>query len=137
MIHQLFNGLLAVRGLGLVVFIFGFVRNNCCYFSQYTSDILRWAEARTMVTNSNFIAVMNQMEEERREIQRLLAIPPSLIGNITNSPKGTGIIYNENTLIPFASLYPKNNRPYELMTTDRDELVDILAKEERVLSERK
>jgi len=97
--------------------------------TQNTSDILRWAEARSMVSNSDFLVVMNQKETERREITALLHIPPSLVGNITNSGKGAGIIFFENMLIPFAALFPRNTRLYELMTTDGEELAAILEKE--------
>lgn len=104
--------------------------------TQNTSDVLQYQEARSMVANSDFIVVMNQKETERREIITLLNIPPALVSNITNSGAGEGIIFNENMLIPFSALFPKNTRLYELMTTNPKELAAIIAKEEEAINKK-
>jgi len=132
-VHLVFNSEDAIRRVGNMYRRFRKYNGKVISLTQNTSDILRWAEARSMVANSDILVVMNQKETERREIAALLNIPSSLVGNITNSGKGAGIIFFENMLIPFAALFPKNTRLYELMTTDGDELAEILKKEEEAI----
>jgi len=104
--------------------------------TQNTSDVLRWPEARSMVAQADFITVLNQKETERREIQELINIPPSLMSNITNASPGAGIIYFQGMLIPFASKFPKETRLYELITTDPKELAEIMQREREYLNAR-
>jgi len=129
-VHLVFNSEDAIKRVGNMYRRLRKYNGNIISLTQSTSDILRWAEARSMVANSDFLMVLNQKETERKEISALLSIPPTLIGNITNSGKGEGIIFFENMLIPFSSLFPNNTRLYELMTTDDKELPAILQKEE-------
>ena len=128
--HLVFNSEDAIKRVGNMYRRFRKYDGRVISLTQNTSDILRWAEARAMVANADLLIVMNQKETERREIKELLNIPDSLVGNITNSGKGAGIIFFENMLIPFSALFPKNTRLYELMTTDSEELSEILKKEE-------
>ena len=130
-VHLVFNSEDAIRRVGNMYRRFRKYNGKVISLTQNTSDILRWAEARSMVANSDFLVVMNQKETERREITALLNIPAPLVGNITNSGKGAGIIFFENMLIPFSALFPKNTRLYELMTTDGEELAEILKREEQ------
>jgi len=128
-VHLVFHSEDAIRRVGSMYRRFRKYHGKVLSLTQNTSDVLRWAEARSMVANSDFIVVMNQKETERREITALLNIPQSLVGNITNSGKGEGIIFFENMLIPFSSLWPTNTRTYELKTTNPKELAIILEKE--------
>jgi len=132
-VHLVFNSEDAIRRVGNMYRRFRKYNGKVISLTQNTSDILRWGEARSMVANSDFLVVMNQKETERREITTLLNIPTPLVGNITNSGKGAGIIFFENMLIPFAAKFPINTRLYELMTTDGEELSIILKKEQEEL----
>ena len=131
--HLVFNSEESIKRVGNMYRRFRKYDGKIISMTQNTSDVLRWVEARSMIANADFIAVLNQKETERREIAALLNLPPAMVSHITNSGKGEGLLFSENMLIPFSALFPKNTRLYELMTTDSGELAQILAKEDAIL----
>lgn len=124
-VHLLFNSESSIERIDNMYRRFRKYNGKATSMTQQVSDTLKWKEARSMIANSDFVVVMNQKEHERREASALLNIPPSLIGNITNSGAGEGIIFAENMLIPFSNLFPKGNTLYDLKTTNANEVAEI------------
>ena len=74
-------------------------------------------QASTMLSNSEFIIMLNQAASDREKLAKLLNISNEQLGYITNAPTGSGLIKYGSALVPFVNSFPKNTKLYELMTT--------------------
>lgn len=70
-----------------------------------------------MLSNSEFIIMLNQSATDRIELSKLLNISEQELSFITNVGTGQGLIKIGSSLIPFVNKFPKNTKLYELMTT--------------------
>ena len=94
----------------------------CTGITQNVDDLLQSHTARTMLSNSEFIVMLNQAATDRVELARLLNISDLQLSYITNVDAGHGLIKVGSTLVPFANNFPKNTRLYQLMTTKLSEV---------------
>ena len=94
----------------------------CTGITQNVDDLLQSHTARTMLSNSEFIVMLNQAATDRAELARLLNISDLQMSYITNVDAGHGLIKVGSTLVPFANNFPKNTRLYQLMTTKLSEV---------------
>ena len=88
----------------------------CCGITQNVEDLLQSHTARTMLSNSELIIMLNQASTDREELANLLNISDLQLSYITNVSAGHGLIKVGSSLIPFENIYPKN-KLYRLMTT--------------------
>ena len=88
----------------------------CTGITQNVDDLLQSHTARTMLSNSEFIVMLNQAATDRVELAKLLNISDLQLSYITNVDAGHGLIKVGSALIPFANKFPKNEL-YKLMTT--------------------
>ena len=103
------------------------VRKYGAYFTgitQNVDDLLQSHTARTMLSNSEFIVVLNQAATDRVELAKLLNISDLQLSYITNVDAGHGLIKVGSSLVPFANEFPKNTKLYQLMTTKPGEGLD-------------
>jgi len=70
-----------------------------------------------MLSNSEFIVMLNQAEPDRVKLAQLLNISPEQMSYITNSEPGCGLIKYGGSLVPFRNRFPKDTALYRLMTT--------------------
>lgn len=96
--------------------------------TQNVDDILQHDIARTMLSNSEFIQMLNQAPLDRNQLAQLLNISPSQLYYITNSSPGEGLIYTGASIIPFKNQLPKDTKMYEAMTTKLEEVKAIQRK---------
>lgn len=89
----------------------------CTGITQNVDDLLQSHTARTMLSNSEFIVMLNQAPTDRTELARLLNISDLQLSYITNVDAGHGLIKVGSNLVPFANKFPKNTKLYQLMTT--------------------
>ncbi len=89
----------------------------CTGITQNVDDLLQSHTARTMLSNSEFIVMLNQAATDRTELARLLNISDLQLSYITNVDAGHGLIKVGSNLVPFANRFPKNTKLYQLMTT--------------------
>ena len=89
----------------------------CTGITQNVEDLLQSHTARTMLSNSEFIIMLNQSATDRMELSKLLNISEQELSFITNVSSGQGLIKIGSSLIPFVNKFPKNTKLYELMTT--------------------
>lgn len=75
-----------------------------------------------MLQNCNFIEVLNQAAVDRAKLQDLLNASDTEISCITNSARGQGLLYTGHNLIPFYSVFPKDNDIYKCLTSDMKEI---------------
>ena len=89
----------------------------CTGITQNVDDLLQSHTARTMLSNSEFIIMLNQASTDRLELANLLSISELQMSYITNVGAGEGLLKIGSSLIPFANKFDKNTKLYKLMTT--------------------
>lgn len=91
--------------------------------TQQVSDVLATEELATIVSNSEFIVLLNQSSKDRITLSKLLNISETQLSFIKNAPKGTGLlILGETCIIPFENIMDKETELYKLMTTHLKEV---------------
>ena len=70
-----------------------------------------------MLSNSEFIVMLNQASTDRIELAKLLNISEEQMNHITDVDAGHGLMKVGSCLVPFANKFPKNTKLYSLMTT--------------------
>lgn len=70
-----------------------------------------------MLSNSEFIVMLNQAASDRQKLSNLLNISPEQMSYITNADAGCGLIKYGSALVPFINRFPHNTKLYQLMTT--------------------
>ena len=89
----------------------------CTGVTQNVDDLLQSHTARTMLSNSEFIVMLNQAATDRVELAKLLNISDLQLSYITNVDAGHGLIKVGSSLVPFANKFPRNTNLYRLMST--------------------
>ncbi len=85
--------------------------------TQNVEYLLSSVEASTMLSNSEFIVMLNQAATDRKELAKLLNISDEQMSYITNADAGCGLIRYGSSLVPFINQFPTNTKLYKLMTT--------------------
>lgn len=85
--------------------------------TQNVEYLLASVDASTMLSNSEFIVMLNQAASDRKELAKLLNISDEQLSYITNSDAGCGLIRYGSSLVPFINKFPRNTKLYKLMTT--------------------
>ena len=85
--------------------------------TQNVEYLLDSVQASTMLSNSEFIVMLNQAASDRAKLAKLLNISSEQMSYITNADAGCGLIKYGSALVPFINRFPKNTKLYELMTT--------------------
>ena len=85
--------------------------------TQNVEYLLDSVQASTMLSNSEFIVMLNQAASAREKLGRLLNISNEQMNYITNVEAGSGLIKYGSALVPFINRFPKNTKLYQLMTT--------------------
>jgi len=85
--------------------------------TQNVEDMLQSHTARTMLSNSEFLIMMNQSATDREELAKLLNISSNQMSYITNAESGHGLMKIGSSLVPFANMIPTDTQMYKLMST--------------------
>ena len=85
--------------------------------TQNVEYLLSSVDASTMLSNSEFIVMLNQAATDRKELAKLLNISDEQMSYITNADAGCGLIRYGSSLVPFINRFPTNTNLYKLMTT--------------------
>lgn len=85
--------------------------------TQNVEYLLDSVLASTMLSNSEYIVMLNQAASDRQKLAELLNISNEQMSYITNADAGSGLIKYGSSLVPFVNQFPKNTRLYKLMTT--------------------
>lgn len=84
--------------------------------TQNVEYLLDSVEASTMLSNSEFVVMLNQAYQDREKLGRLLNISDEQMSYITNAQSGCGLIKYGGILVPFVNKMPKGLL-YDLNTT--------------------
>ena len=85
--------------------------------TQNVEYLLDSVQASTMLSNSEFVVMLNQAASDRAKLAKLLNISDEQMSYVTNAAAGCGLIKYGSALVPFINRFPKNTKLYELMTT--------------------
>lgn len=85
--------------------------------TQNVEYLLDSVQASTMLSNSEFVIMLNQAASDRAKLAKLLNISEIQMRYITNAPAGSGLIKYGSALVPFVNRFPKDTKLYQLMTT--------------------
>ena len=85
--------------------------------TQNVEYLLDSVQASTMLSNSEFVIMLNQAASDRAKLAKLLNISEIQMRYITNAPAGSGLIKCGSTLVPFVNKFNKDTKLYRLMTT--------------------
>lgn len=97
--------------------------------TQNVEDLLKSETARSMLSNTDFVMMLNQATSDRIQLARILNISDNLLTYVTNSDSGQGLICCGGSIIPFRDKFPKNEL-YMLMTSNLAELAEFNRKME-------
>lgn len=89
--------------------------------TQNVEYLLASEKGSTMISNSEFVIMLNQGYKDREKLKELLNISNEQLRYITNAKEGCGMIRYGNAMIPFINRYPKNTKLYHLMSTKPQE----------------
>ena len=87
---------------------------------QNTEDLLRGEDSRAIFNNTSFIIMLKEPMMDRQNLQQLLNLSVSQLEYITESDKGSGLLYNGKVTIPFENRIEKNTEIYKIMSTAHD-----------------
>lgn len=85
--------------------------------TQNVEYLLDSVLASTMLSNSEYIVMLNQAPRDREKLANLLNISKEQMSYITDTEAGCGLIKYGSSLVPFVNRFPKNTKLYKLMTT--------------------
>lgn len=85
--------------------------------TQNVDFLLDSVLARTMLSNSEFIMMLNQAPKDRQQLADLLNISDEQLGYVTDAEAGCGLLRYGSSVVPFINQFPKNTKLYRLMTT--------------------
>lgn len=106
--------------------------------TQDVEDLLKNEDARGMISNSNYILMLNQSNENLEILTEMLHLSETQQGYVTMSEQGFGLLFAGNVIVPFKDRFPKDSYLYKLMSTkfgenlDDDE-VEISKEDEAIL----
>lgn len=98
--------------------------------TQNVEDLLLSDQARRMLSNSNFIMMLNQAAPDRAELAGLLNISNQQLNYVTNASAGQGLIFAGTAIVPFIDKFPTDTQLYRMMTTKIEEIAKQREQEE-------
>lgn len=90
--------------------------------TQNVEDLLASPEARSMLSNSQFVLMFNQSQTDAEELAELLHLSDAQLNHILTSKPGSGLISVNNNVITFEDEADKKSELYKMANTKFDEL---------------
>lgn len=89
--------------------------------TQNITSLLRDPDATEMLSNSEFVYLLNQSASDRIQLQKLFELSDVQLSYISDVERGNGLIKAGHNVLPFKDDFPKDTRLYNAMTTDAKE----------------
>lgn len=89
--------------------------------TQNVEDMLASKEGRSIISNCDFVMMLNQAPIDRAELAQMFNISATQIEYVTNSDCGQGLIYDGKTIIPFIDKFPTDTKLFKVMNTKPDD----------------
>lgn len=90
----------------------------CTGATQNVEEVLASETGRAMLSNTDFVVMLNQSPTNAEQLAELYKISPNQKAYFTNVQPGHGLIKVGGALVPFVSSIPKETKLYELLTTN-------------------
>lgn len=91
--------------------------------TQNIEDLLLSDEARLMLSNSAFLVLLSQSENDIKELSSLLNISETQVPYLAGGP-GEGLLRVEKVIVPFENKIPNNTETYKLLTSKASDLYE-------------
>lgn len=104
--------------------------------TQNVEDVLKDDKSRTMLSNSEFLILLNQNPVDAQRLQKILHFSNQELNYLNDVPAGHGVIVigsGGKVKIPFYDEFPKDTELYKKMSTNFSEI----AKQKKKISELK
>ena len=85
--------------------------------TQNVDYMLDTPQSRSMISNSEFIIMLNQGENDQERLSQLLNISPEQMRYVNGVEAGSGLLRYGNALVPFINRFPMDTELYRLITT--------------------
>ncbi|MCD8324820.1 MAG: PrgI family protein [Clostridiales bacterium] len=85
--------------------------------TQDVEDLLVSEKARGMISNSDFIMMLNQSSDNLKTLAKMLNISETQMGFVTGADAGSGLLFAEKVIVPFIDRFPTDSYLYKLMST--------------------
>ena len=96
----------------------------CTGITQNVEDLLESDLARKMLSNSDYIMMLNQATSDRVKLAELLNISSNQLDYVTSANAGQGLLFAGKAIIPFLDNFPNDTQLYKMMTTKLDEVIE-------------
>ena len=91
--------------------------------TQNVDYLMETAQGRSMISNSEFVVMFNQAEQDQEVLARLLKLSPEQMKYVKNTNAGCGLIKCSGSVIPFRNRIPQNLKIFDLVNTTAGEWV--------------
>lgn len=85
--------------------------------TQNVTDVLESSQAKTMMSNSEFVVLLQQKKEDLDALTSLFSLSASQRQYLRTGEKGTGLIVCGNKIIPFEKPIPTDSLMYSISST--------------------
>lgn len=100
--------------------------------TQSPADLLEHPVGKRLLSECNFIQILNQTSDENRErLGAILNLSASSLSYITNAQRGQGLFYTGTNTVPFFSRFPEDNDIFPMLTSDMKQLKEIEERKKR------
>ena len=89
--------------------------------TQNVEDLLISPQARSMLSNSDFIMMLNQAPNDKQDLAKMFNISSKQLSYITNADAGQGLIYTGKSIVPFIDKFPTDTKSFAAMTSRMDD----------------
>ena len=95
----------------------------CTGISQNVTDLLQNYIAATLISNSEFVALLKQSNIDSAKLSEVIGVSDAQFKFVSNSPSGTGVMKCGNMGIPFDNTIEKDTALYKLYNTNIHEKI--------------
>lgn len=89
--------------------------------TQHVETLLLNDDARRMLSDCQYVKLLNQHQNDRQHLGELLGISNEELTYITNADPGCGLLIAGKAVVPLTDDFPKNTNLYRVMSTDPNE----------------
>jgi len=85
--------------------------------TQNVTDLIRSPQAQGMISNSDYIMMLNQHADDLQILAQMLKISEAQLRYVIGVDAGSGLLFAENIIVPFRDRFPSDSYLYSLMST--------------------
>lgn len=90
--------------------------------TQNIGTILAYEEGKNLLSNSDFMLLLEHRPQDIERLRTVIDIPDGLIKYIKRpKSKGSGLLFAQGTIVPFENPIPRHTKLYQLTNTDPKE----------------